>query len=98
MLDCILFNEIVLKGDVAVKTYQTSAPGVLAQLLDTNGLETVAPAKVPPVLEQAAPAAPGVKVTAPEQASLAGGDETIGSHIHIVNAVVELVLAVILTK
>src|SRR5678810_1082794 len=73
MLDCIVFNEIVLKGDVAVKTYQTSAPGELVQLLDTDGLETVAPAKVPAVLEQPAPAAPGVKVIAPEQASFDGG-------------------------
>jgi len=73
MLDCIVFNAIVLKRDVAVKAYQTSAPGETAQLLNTDGLETVAPAKVPPVLEQAAPAAPGANVIAPEQASLAGG-------------------------
>ena len=97
MFDCILLNEIVLKGDVAVKTYQTSAPGELTQLLDTNGLETVAPAKVPPVFEQPAPVAPGAKITAPEQTSLEGGDETTGSCTHTVKVGVEPLFVVILT-
>ena len=73
MLVPMLLNEIELKADVAVKTYQTSAPGEPTQLLDTDGLETVAPANVPAVFTHAAPAAPGVNVIAPEQASLAGG-------------------------
>ena len=76
MLVCIVFNETVLKGDVAVKTYHTSAPGEPIQLLDTDGLETVALANVPAVPVPAGhdiPAAPGVNVIAPEQTSLAGG-------------------------
>ena len=96
MLDCIEFNPIVLKGDVAVKTYQTSAPGELMQLLVTDGLEIVAPAKVPAVFEQAAPAPPGVKVIAPEHASLEGGDETVGSTIQMVKVGVTPVLLVTL--
>jgi hypothetical protein len=90
----IPLKVIVWKADAAVKEYHTSAPGVLVQLLETAGLETVAPAKVPPVLTQAEP---GVMVTAPEQASLAGGEATVGSTIQTVKSVVEDVLAVILT-
>jgi hypothetical protein len=71
MLEPILLNAIVGKADVVVKEYHTSAPGEPEQLLETVGLETVAPAKVPPVLTQEEP---GVKVIAPEQASLAGGE------------------------
>ena len=96
MLVPMLLKEIVLKGDVAVKTYHASAPGVLAQLLATAGLETVAPANVPAVFEQAAPAAPGVKVVAPEQLSFAGGDATVGSTTHTVNVGVVALLVVIL--
>jgi hypothetical protein len=86
MLAPILLNEIVLKGDVAVNTYHTSAPGVIMQLLATGGLETVAPAKVPPIFEQPAPAAPGVKVTAAEQSSLAGGEFGAGCVTQILKA------------
>ena len=93
----MLLNEIVLKGDVAVNTYHTSAPGEPEQLLATTGLDAVDPAKVPPVFEHDAPAAPGVIVVAPEQSSLAGGDATAGSTIQSVKSVVEPLLVVILT-
>jgi len=63
--------------------YHTSAPGVLEQLLETMGLETVAPAKVPGVLTQ--PDA-GVSNVAPEQLSFVGGDEIGGSVIQIVKS------------
>jgi len=96
MLEPILLNAIVLKGDVAVKVYHTSAPGEAVQLLATAGLETVEPAKVPAVFEQAAPAAPGVNVCAPEQASFAGGDATVGSTTHTVNVGVVALFVVIL--
>ena len=66
----ILLKVIVWKADVAVKVYHTSAPGVLEQLLETVGLETVAPAKVAVVGEHDDP---GVKVMAPEQSSFDGG-------------------------
>ena len=70
-----LLNVIVGKLDAAVKEYHTSAPGV-PQALVTDGVETVAPAKVPPVLTQDEP---GVNDVAPEQLSLEGADATTGS-------------------
>ena len=75
MLAPTLLSVIVGKLDVAVKEYHTSAPGV-PQVLATEGLEMVAPAKVPPVLTQDEP---GVKDVAPEQLSLEGADATTGS-------------------
>ena len=84
---------MVGKAAVAVKEYHTSAPGV-PQPAETAGLETVAPAKVPAVFEQDEP---GVKLVADEQASLAGGEATVGSTIQIVNAEVEALLVVTLT-
>ena len=92
----MLLKETVLKGDVAVKTYQTSAPAVPTQLLTTVGLDTVEPAKVPAVAEQAAPGDPGVSVVAPEQLSFDGGEATVGSTTHTVKVGVVALFVVIL--
>ena len=65
----MLLNVMVGKADVAVNLYHTSAPGVPEHPLETEGLDTVAPPKVPAVFTQDVP---GVKLVAPEQLSLAG--------------------------
>ena len=88
-----LLNVIVGKADVAVKEYQTSAPGALEQALGTAGLETVAPASVPAGPGQE----PTVKFITPEQLSFAGGDAIAGSTIHKVKSVVEVLFVVTLT-
>ena len=71
-----LLKVIVGKGDVAVNEYHTSAPGVPEHVLDTEGLEIVAPAKVPAVFTHDEP---GVMLMAPEQLSLAGALLAAGS-------------------
>ena len=86
-----LLNVIVGKADVAVKEYHTSAPGVPEHELDTEGLDIVAPAKVPAVLPQVVT---GVNVVAPEQLSLAGAAFAAGSVTHILKVKVKLLLDV----
>jgi hypothetical protein len=93
MFEPILLNEMVGKLAVATKEYHTSAPGE-PQVLATAGLETVAPARVPPVLTQEEP---GVNDVADEQLSLAGGEARVGSTIHKLNVVVEPLFVVTLT-
>ena len=74
MLEPTLLNVMVGKAAVAVNLYQTSAPGVPEHELETDGLDTVAPASVPAVLTQDVP---GVKTVAPAQLSLAGAALTV---------------------
>ena len=72
----MLLNVIVGNADVAVNLYQTSAPGEPEHELDTDGLDTVAPANVPAVLTHDVP---GVKVVAPAQLSFVGAEFGDGS-------------------
>ena len=68
-LDPKLFKVIVAFDAGATKEYQTSPPGVPAQVLLTAGLELVEPDRVPVTLVQLVPA---VNVVAFAQLSLAG--------------------------
>lgn len=73
-MDPVLLKVIVGYADGATKEYQTSAPGVPEQVLETTGLELVALDKVPLTVVQAVPA---VSEMAYVQRSFDGGPESV---------------------